>query len=472
MDLASAPLPRRPLASSIRRSRAAWAGTVLVTLAVAVPLPAQASMSPLDSLVSEGLAANPGLRARSLEITRDDAAVREAAGRWLPTATLTGRASELRGAVIDVGTLVNPAYAALNQLLGEPRFPTDVQVRLPLRQEAIVRLQQPLFEPRLVEAHRIAVAARDATIASRDAARRQLAADIRLAYLQLARAERAHAILAATVPLVLEGERVAERLLAVGKVTPDNVLRARAERSTVEQQRDQARQLADAARRQLNLLVGRPIDAPFALLPDSALAFERRWDALADSAAPVPRALATREELRQLDRARDVAGAQARLARTAFLPSIGLGLDYGVQGNTIRLRSDRDFAVASVVLSWNLFNGGQDRARVEQARAEAAAIAMRRADVSRQVTLQVEVAHEAARVAHTALATADARLAAATRGFELVQRRYAQGMAPQLELLDARTALTAAQLNRLLTTYDFYARIVDLDRAAALTAPE
>lgn len=441
-------------------------------LAIATPLAAQDPASPLDALVREGLAANPALRARSFEVARDDAAVREAAGRWLPSATLTGRASELRGGVIDLGTLINPAYTALNQLLGEARFPTDVAIRLPLRQEAIVRLQQPLFEPRLVEAHRVARAARDATAAGRDAARRQLAADIRLAYLQHARAVRAHEILAATVPLLEEAERVADRLLAAGKVTPDNVLRARAERSAVVQQRDQALQLADAARRQLNLLVGRAIDAPVTLLPDSALGFERRWAALADSAAPVPRALAMREELRQLDRARDAADGQARLARTAFLPSVGLGLDYGVQGNDIRFRTDRDFAVASVVLSWNLFNGGQDRARVEQARADAEAIAMRRADAARQVTLQVQVAYDAARVAKTAVATADDRLAAAARTFELVQRRYAQGLAPQLELLDARTALTTAQLNRLLTTYDFHARVIELDRAAALTTPE
>lgn len=471
--MAPAPAPAAPLAPRVVRRRAATVAALLATLgALPAHAGAQAPASPLDALVREGLDANPGLRARGFEVAREEAAVREAAGRYLPSATLSGRASDLRGGVVDVGSLINPAYAALNQLLGQQRFPTDLTIRLPLRQEAIMRLSQPLFEPRILEAHRIARAARDASAAGRDAARRQLAADIRLAYLQYARAARAREILGATVPLLEEAERVAERLLAAGKVTPDNVLRARAERSAVVQQRDQAVQLADAARRQVNLLVGRTVDAPLALVADSTLGFERRWTTLADSAAPVPRALAMREELRQLDRARDAADGQARLARTAFLPSIGIGVDYGFQGNDIRFRTDRDFTVASVVLSWNVFNGGQDRARVQQARAEAEAIAMRRADAARQVTLQVQVAHDAARVAQAALATADDRLAAAARTFELVQRRYAQGLAPQLELLDARTALTTAQLNRLLTTYDFYARVVDLDRAAALTTPE
>lgn len=446
---------------------------LLLLLLAAAPLRAQAPVeSPLDRLVREGLAANPGLRARDHEVDRDHAALREAEGRRLPTVALAARHTERYGQVVNVGDLVNPAYGALNQLLGRPAFPTDVDVRLPLRQEATVRLEQPLYEPRVAEGRRIARAARDATRAGRDAARRQLAGDIRLGYLQFARAERAHAILAATVPLLDEAERVAERLLAAGKVTPDNVLRARAERSAVVQQRDQARQLADAARRQLNLLVGRAVDAPLVAVDDAQLGFDARWTALTDTASLVGRALAGREELRQLDRAHDVADGQARLARTAFRPSVGVAVDYGFQGNELRVGRGTDFALASVVLRWNLFNGGQDRARVEQARADAAAVTARRTDIARQIELQVRTGVDAAQVARTAIGTATDRLVAARRTFELVQRRYAQGLAAQLELLDARTALTSAELGLLLTTYDFYARVVDLDRAAALAPTE
>jgi outer membrane protein TolC len=84
----------------------------------------------------------------------------------------------------------------------------------------------------------------------------------------------------------------------------------------------------------------------------------------------------------------------------------------------------------------------------------------------------VRVAHDAADVARAAIVTATDRLTAATRTFELVQRRYSEGLAPQLELLDARTALTTAQLNRLITTYDFYQRVVEFERAAALSPLE
>ena len=445
----------------------------LPLLLATVPLAAQKpAPSPLDALVAEGLSANPALRARSLAVTREDAAVAEARGRFLPALTANARASTLSGATPNLGALINPAYAALNQLLGQSAFPTNINLTLPQKQEATMRLAQPLFEPRVIEGYRIARSLRDASGAERDAQRRQLAADIQTAYLQFARASRAADLYDQTVPLLDEALRVSERLLSAGKVTPDNVLRARAEQSAVVQQRDAAHQLAIAARQQLNYLTGRAIDAPLSLFADSLLGFDARFAARQDLAAAQARAQDSREELVQLDRSYDAVQGQRRLARAAYLPSVNLAVDYGFQGNTIRIDRNRDFAVTSLVMSWNLFNGGQDRARVQQAAIDAQQLKARRDDASRGIALQVSVSHDAAAVARAAITTASDRQSAATRTFELVQRRYSEGLASQLELLDARTALTTAQLNRLITTYDFYQRVVDYQRAAALSPLE
>jgi outer membrane protein TolC len=71
-------------------------------------------------------------------------------------------------------------------------------------------------------------------------------------------------------------------------------------------------------------------------------------------------------------------------------------------------------------------------------------------------------------VARGAIATAEERLAAAERTYQLVARRWQEGIAPQIELLDARTSFTAAGLNLILTRYEYAARWVELERAAAL----
>ncbi|MGH7545658.1 MAG: TolC family protein, partial [Gemmatimonadota bacterium] len=286
------------------------------------------------------------------------------------------------------------------------------------------------------------------------------------AYLSLAATRSAARIYEASLALVRENERVAQRLVDAGRSTPDAVFRARAERSDVEQQLLEARERDHAAERALNVLLGRRFDAPVEEIPDSLLRFEL---AIHEDAA-VAHALARREELRQADAGLRAADAAVRLATSAFLPSVTLAVDYGFQGQELSFGSDEDFLVASVVVSWNLFNGGRDLARRQGANAEADRIRVQRRDLADHIRLEVRNAYESAVVAQAAIGTSEDRLAAARRTFELVRRRYEEGVASQIEFVDARTSLTAAELNRSLTVYRYALRYVELERAAALRA--
>src|SRR5207244_7312566 len=169
-----------------------------------------------------------------------------------------------------------------------------------------------------------------------------------------------------------------------------------------------------AASRALNRIVRRPLDAPVEVVPDSV--FDRLpLDITADSA--VARALAAREELRQVEAGVHAAEGAGRAATAAFFPSVSVALDYGFQGPDIAFRSSNDFWLASVVVSWNLFNGGRDAARASEAGYEADRARTQRQDLADRIALQVRTAHEAATVARSAITTADARLEAARRTF-------------------------------------------------------
>src|SRR5688572_1212807 len=74
-----------------------------------------ASRSALDELVDVGLERNLGRRQHDLAVRRAEAAVRQARGLYLPTATLNARYSSVSGSVVDLGSVVNPAFDALNQ---------------------------------------------------------------------------------------------------------------------------------------------------------------------------------------------------------------------------------------------------------------------------------------------------------------------------------------------------------------------
>jgi outer membrane protein TolC len=419
----------------------------------------------LDGYVAEALAANLSIAQQSAALTRANAGVREASGRFLPTVGVNARYSELSG-VVNIGDFINPAYTALNQLIGQSRFPTDVNTTLPFRQETKLELMQPLFNDALFGARAAARAQRDLVGATRKGAMRQLAADIQQAWLGYASTVRAVETLEATLPLLDENVRVSERLIGAGQATPDVLLRARVERSELLQQIEEATRQREAARRGFNLLRNRDEDSAITLADDSTLL---RVDSLSRRDL-LAHALTHREELAQAGSGISLARAQQRIASSAYLPNLALAASYGVQGDRYRFNNRSDVGLASLVLSWNAFNGGQDAARREQANATHSEAEYRRREAERAITLQVGNAYDAVQSARSTLVSAADRLASAQRAFSLVQRRFAEGLATPVEFLSARTAFTSAAINQVITRFTFATRVVELERAAALRA--
>jgi outer membrane protein TolC len=250
----------------------------------------------------------------------------------------------------------------------------------------------------------------------------------------------------------------------VGTATPDAVFRARAERSDVEQRLLEAREAEAAAARAFNRLLDRPLDEPVETVDESALFF----DIDVSEEAAVASALRDRDELAALDAGIGAARAGVRGATAGLLPDVAVALDYGFQGSDVTFARDRDFWMASLVVSWDVFNGGRDLARRGAEQAEVRRLRVERDETEELIRLDVRQAYRAAAVARDAIATADARLEAARRTFELVGRRYEEGLATPIEFLDARTALTGAELNRVVTVHAYAIRWVELERAAAL----
>lgn len=418
---------------------------------------------PLRHLIAEALRNNLGYAQEAIAERRAASQVREARGAFFPSLQLESRYSEQMGTV-NLGDFINPAYAALNQLSGTNRFPTNLDITLPYRYESRVRLVQPLFNEAIRGNYSAAQHRYGMQEAQRLAAARRLAAAVQVAYLERASARQVVAIYETTLERVTESGRAAQRLMEAGRATADAVYRARADKSEVEQQLDEARERAVGARRQLNQLLGRPLEGEVEEIPDSLLSFQLVLSV--DEA--LAHGLAHREELRQVDEGLAATEATVRIANAAFAPSVAIAADYGFQGRDVTFGRDRDFAVASLVVSWNLFNGGRDLARRQGALDEADRLQTLRRDLEERIRLDVCQAYDAALVARTAIQTAEDRVLAARRTFELVRRRYEEGLASYLELVDARGVWTSAELNRSLTFYRYAIRYVEFERAAAL----
>jgi outer membrane protein TolC len=418
---------------------------------------------PFAPIVAEAVRANLSLAQERAAADRAAAAVDEARARFLPAITLDARRSRQSG-VLDLGDAINPAYAALNGVLGQNRFPTDVSIVVPYAYESRARLAQPLFDPAIVFAHQAATAQRDAQLFQERGAGRRIAAAAQRGWLDAAAARRARMVWESTLGLVSESERVAERLLQAGQATPDVVYRARADWADVEQKLAEARDVEGAAARAFNQILRRPLDAPVDEIADSLLFFPIAFS----EQQATERALAAREELGGASAGSRAADAVTRLADAPFLPRVAVALDYGFQGREVTFDRAHHYTMASVIVSWDVFNGGRDLARRQEALADAERARLRLEETKDLVALDVRQAYRTALVARDAIATAETRLAAARRSHDLVHRRFQEGLAPQVELLDARNALTGAELNRVITIYRYARSWVELERAAAL----
>jgi outer membrane protein TolC len=292
---------------------------------------------------------------------------------------------------------------------------------------------------------------------------RALRRDITIAYIDWLKAGNSVEIVRASEALLIENLRVNQSLFDNGKITEDQVLRARAELLAVEQQKREIENSTTQARSYFNFLLNRDLQAPIertaapASLTEQEAALELLWS----------NALNRRPEVSQVEQLRRASEEQTRIARHRRWPTLSLGLDAGTQGEEYRAGEGYNFGVASLVFTWRLFDGGSDAARVAQARATERQLVLREEEIAQQIRLEVQQAYDRLQTARASLATAQARAEAARAAFRIASRKRDEGVISQVEFIDARSTLTSAELNHIITQFDVLARRAELEYATS-----
>jgi outer membrane protein TolC len=451
------------------------------------PVAAQATVTVEEGLrevLDDALAANLELRAGAAAIQQRLAALDQARARYLPVLDVAARYSWADGGrtiEFPVGDLLNPVYATLDELLiasGQPpRFPRIENQSITFlrgnEQETKLVLEQPLYEPRLGPAVAASRAEVNRANANVTALRSRVIRDTQQAYYLWIATQQAVLVLDATLELARSNMAANESLYRNGKVTRDLVLRAEADLLEVEQQRIAAASRVRIAQGYVNLLRNSPLAAPLPKAEIDAAAVERFRDNLVRrlvgrTLEPAPlQQLATnrRAELQGLDAA--IAGGEARqdLARAAFKPRLLLGAEAGIQGDDYGFSEDERYALASVILRWNTFRGGADRAALAEARAFTEELRATRELAAQRVRLEVQQAVEDLEVASASLDTALKRAEAADGALRIAARKRDLGQINQTEFIDARRTSTDANLNLNRVRAEFLARIAELEYA-------
>ncbi len=464
------------------------AALVAIALALPVSTPLARAEPPVDGsidavvadLVREALAANAELDVAGATVAERLAALGAARARYLPALDFSARYSRADGGrVIDfpVGDLLNPVYATLNQLTGQSRFPPVANQQINFlrsrEQDTKLSLTQPLYDARIAAARDAAGAGYDASTANRAALAGRIERDVRQAYYRWLEARARVGILDATLELATENDRVNDSLFRNGKITRDLVYRAEADVLEVQQARLAAGNGERLAQSYVNLLRNAPFSAglPLAAVVDpdierlnAGLTRRAGTPALTQGALEAV-ALDRRAELRQLDATAAAAAAGERLARAAFRPQLAFALDAGTQGEGYGFGADDRYVLASLVLKFNLFAGGADEAALAGAHAAHREARANRTLAEQRIRLEVQQALENLEFAEASLGTAAKRVEAATGAFRIAARKRDLGQINQSEFLDARRALTDAELNLNVTRFETLGSLAELEYA-------
>ncbi len=166
-------------------------------------------------------------------------------------------------------------------------------------------------------------------------------------------------------------------------------------------------------------------------------------------------ARARRPELLRLEQLRRAREAGVTVARSDYLPQLYLTGGYeGRKFPSSNSFSDtRDGWTAGVEGSWAIFDGARTRGRVAQARAQLNQARLGLAEQELSIEVEVRRALSSLQEADELAQAAGRVVEQATEALRLADVRYRNGAATQLDVLQARVALTEAQLNRLEANY-------------------
>ncbi|MDX5480067.1 MAG: TolC family protein [Hymenobacteraceae bacterium] len=197
------------------------------------------------------------------------------------------------------------------------------------------------------------------------------------------------------------------------------------------------------ALRDLSLLIGREPTATFQVQEDFALNKDLQLEPLLAEALAVNSNLLLAEYLRQ------DANLNVKLARSGYYPRLDLNAAYNYnrvedEASFLNLSKTEGFS-GTITLSYNLFNGFQQRTRVENARVSLAASAESLELAAEQVRRDVRNAYENYRNNLYLLQLAQDDLQTAELNFERSQEAYATGQINSTELRTAQLNLINSQ---------------------------
>jgi len=424
----------------------------------------------LDQYIEYGLKNNTDFINQQLGIDLQNQKYQEAKGKYLPHIYLD--ASYIRaqgGRTIDVpaSDLVNPAYQGLNSILGTDRYPANIenvseQLLPDDFHETKIRLIQPVLNAKIwlnAKANSLNI---ELEKAKKDALRNRLISEIKSAYYNYLAANAQSEIYQGNEKLLLQLLAFNQSLVKHDKATSDVVFDTKAQLAEIESQLIRAETSAKNARSYFNYLIGRELAATI-YVDSTALGFT----------ADMPNTLQSltnqyadgRPEIRQLNTSIELTKTKEKLAKSYIIPEVNLIGDIGYQGFGYTFESNQDFYFARVGLTWPIFQGFQNKSKIQQAQILTHQVENQLNDLQREISLQIQQAFYRLNESLSTYGAAKVELTNRQKSFEITNAKYKQGAALPITLESARVNLLTAELKLVAAKYSVLIARVKLEES-------
>ena len=281
-------------------------------------------------------------------------------------------------------------------------------------------------------------------------------------YFELLKAIKLEKVYQKAAELAKEQLKKTQSMYEVGVAAQVDVYKAQVSLGTEQINLIQQRNRVDIARSNLNVVLGRSPGSPLEIADEEielepfTLTLE---DAIRIAVQNNPEVMSYQENLRSSD-------FGVKVAKGNYWPKLRLNLSYG-RFNTLLERFykglDRNYQVSgSLSLSFNIFNGFQTRAAVEQASVNYAIAKENLLEKQRAVQMQVEQAYLNLKAYQQIARINEQNLKSAEEDLRLAQESYKIGSGTLLEVIDAQVALTRARTILVGTKYDGLIALVQL----------
>lgn len=248
-------------------------------------------------------------------------------------------------------------------------------------------------------------------------------------------------------------EALASKRHTAGNALLSDLTSARVHKARVEMERIKAEGDLQVAFARLNKLMGMPQDTSWHL-SDASDFLNNQPEMLKKSLNELTEtAVQKRPDMAIVQKDLELGRLNTKQAGFSYLPSVSLQGAYEMNAKDF-VGSDGDAWAVAGVISFNLFNGTGDKARIAAAKSEEQAVSHRVKDMEEQVRMEVREAYYNLRTAVQQREVARRSIENAQEALRILQNRYNNGLALMVEVLTAETALKQAGLDLQRTAFD------------------